>query len=107
MPIQNVEVGLLLGYDVSYVHQPQDVISSRNPADPYAIRTPLGWCVIGSTGHASNINKVFCNRISCSKRTTIVYKTEVTEVTPKDLINVIEQDFTDVSEQPPLCRAKN
>ena len=42
MPLQDVEVGLLLGYDVSYVHQPQDFISSINPSDPYAIRTPLG-----------------------------------------------------------------
>ena len=83
MPLQDVEVGLLLGYDVSYVHQPQDVISSVNPSDPYAVRTPLGWCVIGSTGHTSNVNKVFCNRISCSKRTSIVYKTETKEVTPK------------------------
>ena len=99
MPLQNVDVGLLLGYDVSYVHQPQDVISSLKPSDPYAVRTPLGWCVIGSTGHISNVNTAFCNRISCSDRTSIVYKTEVTEVTPKDRINVIEQDFTDVSKQ--------
>ena len=60
--------------------------------------------MIGSTGHTSNVNKVFCNRISCSDRTSIVYKTEATEVTPKDIINVFEQDFNDVSETPPLSR---
>ena len=42
MPLQNVEVGLLLGYDISYVHQPQEIISSANDSDPYAVRTPLG-----------------------------------------------------------------
>ena len=68
-------------------------------SEPYAVRTPLGWCVIGSTGHTSNVNKVFCNRISCSKRTSIVYKAEVTDPNPKELINVMEQDFNDVREQ--------
>ena len=104
MPLQDVEVGLLLGYDISYVHQPQDVISSVKPSDPYAVRTPLGWCVIGSTGHTTNVNKVFCNRISCSERTSVVYKTEATEVNPKELINVFEQDFNDVRKQPSLSR---
>ena len=104
MPIQNDEVGLLLGYDVGYASKPQDVVGSKNPSDPYAVRTPLGWCVISSSAPTSNVNKVFCNRISCSKRTSIVYKTEVSEVTPKDIINVMEQDFNDVRDQPPLSR---
>ena len=104
MPIQNVEVGLLLGYDVGYVHQHQDIVRSKDTSEPYAVRTPLGWCVIGSTGRTSNVNTVFCNRISCSKRTSIVYKTEVSQVTPKDVINVFEQDFNDVRDQPPLSR---
>ena len=60
--------------------------------------------MIGSTGYTSNVNKVFCNRISCSKRTSIVYKTEASEITPKDIINVFEQDFNDVREQPSLSR---
>ena len=39
MPLQNVEIGLLLGYDVSYVHQPQEIVASVNESDPYAVRT--------------------------------------------------------------------
>ena len=85
MPLQNVEIGLLLGYDVSFVHQPQEVISSKNNSDPYAIRTPLGWCVIGSTGRTSTSNKASCNRITCSKLSSIVHKTEATEASPKHL----------------------
>ena len=34
----------------------------------------------------------------------MVYKTEATEVTPKDIINVFKQDFNDVSETPSLSR---
>ena len=83
MPLQNVEIGLLLGYDVSFVHQPQQVVASQKDSDPYAIRTPLGWCVIGSTGRISNLAS--CNRISCSERTSIVFKTESTELSPKEI----------------------
>ena len=104
MPLQNVEVGLLLGYDISYVHQPQEIISSANDSDPYAVRTPLGWCVIGSTGRTTTSSNISCNRIACSELTSIVYKTETTEVNPKDLIDVFEQDFKDVCHQPPLSK---
>ena len=102
MPLQNVEIGLLLGYDVSIVHQPQQVVASQKDSDPYAIRTPLGWCVIGSTGRISNLAS--CNRISCSERTSIVYKTESTELSPKELLGVLEQDFNDTREQAPLSK---
>ena len=104
LPLQNVEIGLVLGYDVSYVHQPQEIVSSKIESDPYAVRTPLGWCVIGSTGRTCSTNRTISNRISCSERTSIVYKTEAKEVSPKDLIGVFEQDFTDVREAPPLSR---
>ena len=51
LPLQNVAVGLVLGYDASYVHQPQEVISSKVVSDPYAIQKPLGWCVFGYWTH--------------------------------------------------------
>ena len=104
MPLQNVEVGLLLGYDVSYVHQPQNVVSSMNQADPYAVQTPLGWCVIGSTEPVSNTKLAFCNRILCSERTSVVFNSEAKEVAPKDFIRVFEQDFNDTREEQPLSR---
>ena len=104
LPLQNVEVGLLLGYDTSYVHQPQEVISSKVVSDPYAIRTPLGWCVIGSTESVSNTKLTFCNRILCSERTSVVFNSEATEVAPKDFIRVFEQDFNDTREEQPLSR---
>ena len=89
------------------MHQQRDIIYSDYLLDPFAARTVLGWCVIGSTGHTSNFNKLFCNRVSCSERTSIVYKAEVTDLNPKYLINVIEQDFNDVREKPSLsCENK-
>ena len=41
LPLQNVEIGLLLGYNVSYVHQPQEIVSSKIESDPYAVRNLL------------------------------------------------------------------
>ena len=104
MPLQNVEIGLLLGYDVSYVHQPLNVISSKKNEDPYAIETPLGWCVIGSTGRTQAHNQTVCNRIACSELSSVVYKTEATEINPKDLLNVFEQDFNDVRDSTTLSQ---
>ena len=34
LPLQNVEIGFFLGYDVSYVHQPQEIVSSKIESDP-------------------------------------------------------------------------
>ena len=104
MPLQNVEIGLLLGYDVSYVHQPQEIVASVKESDPYAVRTPLGWCVIGSTGHTSQTNSMRSNRIMCSERTHIVYRTETTELDSKQLLNVFEQDFKDVHDVTALSK---
>ena len=41
--LQYVEIGLILGNDVSYVHQPQEIVSSKIESDPYAVQTP--WLV--------------------------------------------------------------
>ena len=60
--------------------------------------------MISLTGHTSYVNTVFCNCISCSKRTSIVFKIEASEIIPKDVINVFEQDFNDFREQLPLSR---
>ena len=91
LPLQNVEIGLLLGYDVSYVHQPQEIVPSKIDSDLYAVRTPLGWCVIGSTGRTCSTNRIVSNRILCSERTSVVFKTEATEVSPKKLIDFLNK----------------
>ena len=51
--------------------------------------------MIGSTGHTSQSNSFRSNRIMCSERTHIVYRTETTELDSKQLLNGFEQDLKD------------
>ena len=79
-------------------------MSSKIDSDPYAVRTPLGWCVIGSTGRTCSTNRKVSIRILCSERISVVFKTEATEVSPKELIDVFDQDLADVRDSPPISR---
>ena len=74
----NIEVGSLFGYDA------EEEISSKIVSDPNANRTLLGWCVIDSTGLIANLKLTFCNRISCSECTSVIFKSDATEVGGKD-----------------------
>ena len=46
----NVEVGLLIGFDCPRALCPLDSIISNNHNSPFAVRTPVGWTVVGSSG---------------------------------------------------------
>ena len=43
---ENISVGLLIGANCLEALEPVEVIPIQNDG-PYAIRTPLGWCVVG------------------------------------------------------------
>ena len=45
----DIDVGLLIGFNCSKATCPLEVIVGRS-SDPYAVRTPLGWSVVGSQG---------------------------------------------------------
>ena len=45
MPLQDCEVGLLIGYNCPHALAPRDVISSTNDA-PYGQKTDLGWGIV-------------------------------------------------------------
>ena len=45
----DIEVGLLIGYNCSQASIPVQVVLGSNTSEPYAVRTPLGWTIIGST----------------------------------------------------------
>ena len=94
LPLQDVEVGLLIGYNVN-CQKPLQTVVSKNQADPYAIKTPVGWCVIGSSGTETRQDQLDCNQVVCSSRLIIVYKTVTVECSPRDVINMLERDFKD------------
>ncbi len=80
-------VGLLIGYDCPRALKPTQVISGKDH-EPYAVKTDLGWSVVGSiTPNTYSTNVAgFCHRISLK---------ELPAITPASIIKVLEADFRD------------
>ena len=56
--LQDVEIGLLIGYDCAKALAPRAVIHSPDDRGPYAIQTDLRWSIVGTVkaGHADDHN---------------------------------------------------
>ena len=59
----DLDVCLLIGANCPTALEPQMVIPSQT-GGPYALKTSLGWCVVGSTISKSTIRRYSCNRIA-------------------------------------------
>ena len=109
LPLNDCEVGLLIGYDCTRALAPREVIP---PVDggPYGQRTDLGWGIVGITG--SECDDV-CDKIGLSHRLltfrvppsvatennqeiTMSLKSVIKEViNPNQLAHMMELDFKD------------
>lgn len=80
-------VGLLIGYDCSRVLAPRQVITGSD-YEPYAIRTDLGWSIVGSASQCVNSKDVtgLCHRVSVR---------EIPSMAPSAAIKMLEMDFAD------------
>lgn len=81
------EVGLLIGYNCSKALAPKQVILGGED-EPYAVRTALGWSVVGPTvsnNDALTISTI-CHRVTVK---------ELPEVTPAKALKILESDFKD------------
>lgn len=89
-PLQDCEVGLLIGYSCPKALAPKQVILGGND-EPYAVHTDLGWSIVGrlSSHHESQNFNTICHRVSIK---------ELPPVTPADVIKVLESDFKDAGE---------
>ncbi|XP_065115485.1 uncharacterized protein [Paramisgurnus dabryanus] len=89
-PLQDCEVGLLIGYSCPRALAPKEVILGGDD-EPYAIHTDLGWSVVGrlSSDHELQSFNTICHRVSIK---------ELPPVTPADVIKVLESDFKDDGE---------
>ena len=80
-------VGLLIGYDCSRALVPRRVITGGD-YEPYAIKTDLGWSIVGSASQCVKSKDVtgLCHRISVR---------ELPPVAPSAVIRALELDFAD------------
>ena len=76
---QNTEIsmGFLIGANCAEALEPKEVISSRE-SGPYAVKTILGWCVVGPISFTNkNGDKVSCNRVSVKKLGHRIWKNTI------------------------------
>ncbi|CAL9702153.1 unnamed protein product [Knipowitschia caucasica] len=86
-PQLDCEVGLLIGYSCSKALAPRQVILGGEN-EPYAVRTALGWSIVGPTvTHTDNVSSsTVCHRVSTK---------ELPVVTPADALKILNSDFKD------------
>ena len=112
IPLQDCDIGLLIGYDCARALLPRDVIPAPFNNGPYGIRTDLGWSIVGTI--RSDYNRKNDDRIGISHRlmtreipeTLVIDRKEVflservttkEEITPLLVKSIMEADFTDTS----------
>lgn len=84
-PKLNIEAGVLIGFDCSHAFLPRECVVGAD-TEPFAIKTDLGWGVIGRTSSAPKFEMSNCNRI-CTK--------EVPLSNPTDALRILDSDFKD------------
>lgn len=108
-PLQDCEVGLLIGYNCSQALLPREIVSGKE-GEPYAQRTDLGWSIVGQTNHCLNYGDAIgiSHRIIVKKvipelkpslklqnKVHYVNRTTVKDITPSDIIKALEGDFSE------------
>ena len=99
----DISLELLIGANYAETLELKDVISSRQNG-PYAVKTIIGWCVVGLIScNSESGNKVNCHRVSVEEagsRTLGKHHfciiNEVKDIGIKDMLNKIyHADFTE------------
>ena len=112
MPYQeSLEIGLLIGCNCPKAIKPKEVILGKGE-DPYAVRTLLGWGIIGPISPLEDIQPVCgehlvssCNRIltyevytgRCSNRSFVFNSQTKEEINPFVVRQMFERDFSEES----------
>ena len=66
---KDISIGLFSDGNCSKALEPLEVIPSQYYG-PYAIKTLLGWCIVGTIGEKATSTTVSCNRISVQDMTS-------------------------------------
>ena len=80
----DIDVGLLIGFNCPEASVPLEVVLGSDISKPYAVQTPLGWTIIGSTsspGLTSAMPKLSCRPTRPGSNTCLSLLTRVTSST--------------------------
>ncbi|KAK6195425.1 hypothetical protein SNE40_000861 [Patella caerulea] len=92
---EDIEIGLLIGCNCPKAIKPREVIGGKED-DPYAVRTALGWGIVGPVREVEeDMMDVTCNRIVSQETSNLVIPTESKEVLTPHLQRMYDLDFSE------------
>ena len=109
LDISQVQVGMLIGYDTSRALMPLCSLTGSSQDDPYAVKTPLGWSIVGNVGpkmKAQTYANGLCNRVTVLKNefqvqhepasvTFMTQEKSETHLESTRILELLQQDFDD------------
>ena len=90
----DADIGLLLGLNCSPAIKPKETVTGAD-SDPWAVRTELGWCVVGIVKESTTPNTACC-LVNTGDGTTVrhyAFRTQVREVTLEQVTRLFDSDF--------------
>lgn len=110
---ENIEIGLLIGVNCPQALKPREVILG-NDEDPYAIRTALGWGIIGPANpvtlgggeDVSTSNRIVTREVGSEhpvSKFALNYQTKEV-INPIDVKKMFELDFSESTENKALSQ---
>lgn len=108
-PLQDCNVGLLIGYNCSQALLPREIVSGKEN-EQYAQCTDLGWSIIGQSNPCPNygdaigishrivVRKVIPDlnpSVDLQSEVHYVNRTKLKDVTPTEIIKALELDFSE------------
>ena len=109
-PLQDCEVGLLIGYNCSQALLPREIVSGEDNEPLILLPTDLGWCIFGQMNpclnygdaigisHCIIVKKVISDldaSVKLQSKVHYVNRTTVKDVTPSDILKALEGDFSE------------
>ena len=91
LPLMNCEVGLLVGVNCPRALAPMNLAVGKDD-EPFGIETALGWSIVGGADPDLIGNDVIAHRIVTR------------EVTPPEILQAIEEDFSITSPSKPISQ---
>ena len=116
---ESLNVGVLIGSNCPKAIKPREIVAGRSE-DPYAVRTLLGWCIVGPANppdtQTDEENLVTCNRIVAKeiarddddKGIDFVLSEPTKElINATAIVKMFEQDFTEHKGTPTKSLSKD
>ena len=104
-PLQEAEISILVGYDCPAALCPISVVTAPRSSGsdcPYAVKTKLGWSIVGSVGptlekcesaYGLSLSYPVENDSGVSHLSSIVFKTTAKELSPSQITDMFNRDF--------------